>query len=141
MKILNYKLLCTAALLAALPLAGCTNMNKGNETTDNGYQISQQSRIVDGEENSEGNENDCPECPDGESDKDECPDCPDGEKPECPKKRKHKKRMGKKHVELPRGDIRKHRKRPVPPKKPVKPPKDDDVILPDPPVEGELPNN
>lgn len=144
MKKFYLSIICTAALLAALPLAGCSSMG-GNQTTQNDREIiTRQSDETCPDEN-------CPndDCPDCENDKDGdrqsgCPDgtCPDGKEndgngecPECPKKRKRGRAVA------PRGSFREHRRHRFPPKKPVAPPEDDDIILPDPPVEGEQPRN
>lgn len=131
MKKLYLKLICTAALLAALPLAGCSSMG-GNQTTRN------DTRII----TRQADEN-CPngDCPDSENDGD-CKDgCPENKEEdgndECPKRPKKRKRG---RAVFPRGSFS-ERKKPFPPKKPIVPPEDDDVILPDPPVEGEQPKN
>lgn len=131
MKKLYLKLICTAALLAALPLAGCSSAG-GKQTTQSEAEII--TRQAD---------DSCPDndCKDGDC-KDECPeddkDCKDG-CPDCPKKKFP--RHGKRGKDVaPKGNY-KRRKPPVHPKLPKEPPKDDDIILPDPPVEGEQPKN
>ncbi len=134
MKKTYIKLICTAALLAALPIAGCTNMDKGKRTTQNDDTVILQTAdetCPDGDCEDDG----CPDCPEnGDSGKD---DCPDGK---CPEKHgKRKRRRG--HAVIPKESFRKHRKPHHPPKLPVDPPKDDDIVLPNPPVDDELPKN
>ena len=140
MKKLHLKLFCIAALLAAIPVAGCTNMDKGKNTHDF------ESRIYAEQSEDCKDDNTCPDCKDGKDGKD-CPDCKDGkddtecpDNGDCPKPHKRHRRCKGKTIP-PKGSLDDKKKPTVPPKRPVAPPEDDDVILPDPPVDGKYPKN
>ena len=106
MKKIKLSIICTAALLLALPFAGCMHADSGDTATQGTTQLTQEvkdEKTVD---------DDCPdgdcddnddECPDGDCDDndDDCPDgkcpkdgedCPDGK---CPKRRLPPRRRGK----------------------------------------------
>ena len=132
MKKLYLKLICTAALIAALPLTACTNADGNKQTTRDDTQIiSPQSD--DTSPDVDCDNGNCPDCPDGNCPEDGCDEHNKDECPKCPKKKLRGRTV------FPRGN-QGRKKTPLPPKKPIEPPKDD-VILPDPPVEGELPQN
>ena len=135
-------MICTAALVAAISATGCSNMGSGKQTTSHGVEITQQQA----DNCPDGNcpDDECPddECPDGKckdgkckdgDDNDKCPkgDCPDGK---CPKKGR-KGRKGK--PVFPRASFKGHKRKPHHPKLPVQPP-EDDIIIPDPPVEDPI---
>ncbi|MDE5789436.1 MAG: hypothetical protein K2H78_03350 [Clostridia bacterium] len=108
MKKIKLSIICTAALLLALPFAGCMHADSGDTATQGTTQLTQE---VKDEKTAE---DDCPdgECPgDGDCDDkdDKCPDgrcpkdggdCPDGK---CPKRKFPHHRRGKhrKAVTLP----------------------------------------
>ena len=135
MKKLYFKLICTAALIAALGVCGCSDMNGDKQTSPKDIDVTQQ-RV------NESNPDDgCPDdnehdkngdCPDGDCDGDDKKDeCPDGN---CPNKDGKGKNGKRTKPGAPKGRFGSIRKRPTHPKLPVKPP-EDDVILPDPPIE------
>ena len=134
-------MICTAALVAAIGISGCSDMDGGKQTTSRGVEITQQQtdNCPDGNCKDSINKDECPDgnCPNGEN-KDECPDgnCKDGKsKDECPDGNCPKKKKGKRGKPiLPRGRFNNHRRKPSHPKLPVQPP-EDDIIIPDPPVE------
>ena len=151
MKKLYSSLICTAALVAAMGIAGCSESDGGKHTTQRNSEIMQQ--LID---NATRNK-DCPE--DGKCEteqeenldvqvengdsgdcKDDCPEkdekCPDGK---CPKEGKNRAK-GRHRAVFPRGRFNGDRRNPKHPKLPVEPPHDDDIILPDPPVEEEPQN-
>ena len=149
MKKTVFSIICTAAIIAAMGIAGCSESDGGKQTNQRDVEIIQQTAD---EPCPDGN---CPdsECPDGQ-----CPDgkCPDGQCPEkdgreapsedgatkngeecpdknCPKKGKKNRRRAR--FILPRGDCAESRKKPRHPKIPLNPGHGEDIILPDPPVE------
>ncbi|MDE7076885.1 MAG: hypothetical protein K2O62_06150 [Clostridia bacterium] len=99
MKKIKLSIICTAALLLALPFAGCMHADSGDTATQGTTQLTQE---VKDEKTTED------ECPDGDCDDDdgkcpgeECPDdkCPDGDGDcpdgKCPKRRLPPRRRGK----------------------------------------------
>ena len=91
MKSIKLSIICTAALLMALPFSGCMHADSGNaeqKATELTYEVTEEQPA----------ENECPDkddkCPDGKCPKND-DDCPDGK---CPKRR------------IPRGRKGKHRK-------------------------------
>lgn len=88
MKRIKLSIICTAALLLALPFAGC-NMGSSADTEQQNTELTQElkERQTDGESPEDDkcpeDGGDCPDCPDGKcpEDGDDCPDCPDGKSP------------------------------------------------------------
>lgn len=94
MKKIKLSIICTAALLLALPFAGCMHADSGDTAKQENTQLTQE---VKDEKTAD---DDCPdgdcddnddECPDGKCPKDG-EDCPDGK---CPKRRLPPRRRGK----------------------------------------------
>ncbi|MDE7162782.1 MAG: hypothetical protein K2O44_01720 [Clostridia bacterium] len=102
MKKIKLSIICTAAILLALPFAGCMHADSGNADMQRATTLTQEVKEEQPAEN---------ECPDGDCDDndDKCPDgkCPedDGECPDgkCPRKKLPHRRRGKhrKAVTLP----------------------------------------
>lgn len=138
MKKFYINLLCTAALVAAMGFAGCSNMDGGKQTTQSGVELTQQQadeKCPDGK---------CPEKDEksapsrdieGEDDNKEQDGCPD--KGDCHKRHGHGKgKKGKRgRIIAPRGSADSFRRKPKHPKLPKDEQGEDDVILPDPSVE------
>lgn len=121
MKKFYLSFICTAALIAAIGFAGCSDMGGGKQTTQRDIEVTQQQV------------EDCPdgECPEDTQNNGKNGECPDGK---CPNKNgKGKKGRHGKFV-MPKERFSSHRRKPKHPKLPVQPP-EDDVIIPDPPVE------
>lgn len=89
MKKIKLSIICTAALLLALPFAGCMHADSGDTAKQENTQLTQE---VKDEKTADD------DCPDGDCDDNDgkCPedndDCPDGK---CPKRRLPPRRRGK----------------------------------------------
>lgn len=91
MKRIKLSIICTAALLLALPFSGCmqgTSAGKEQKDTELTQQLKERETDGDRPEDDkcpedDGDCPDCPDCPDGKcpEDGDERPDCPDGKRP------------------------------------------------------------
>ena len=99
MKTLNLKIICTAALLLAMPIAGCKGGEMGKNLTPNDEITIEETTRTD--RAADCDDGDCDKDKDGDCKDGKCPDnkCPDGDCKEGNHKGRH--RRGIKPTPLP----------------------------------------